>query len=1738
MDNTHPKFLFSRNGILKFARIALRGNCSLTEVRNQEPTLTYVLKEKLHEGSETVIYRAIRTSDHQPVIIKTTRSEHPSPEKLASLQHEYSILRELELKGVIRAYGLESQKNRLSLILEDFGGQPLSKLARAQRFTLETVLEIAIAVAGTVEQLHAHPILHKDLKPHNILLNTATRQLKLIDFSVATRLSRESQRAVSPTTLEGTLAYMSPEQTGRMNRVVDPRSDLYSLGVTLYELLTGTLPFHATDPREMIHSHIARQPLPPRQRDQSVPQVLSDIVMKLLAKAAEDRYQSAHGLRLDLQECLQRLRASGKITDFPIGRHDHDGELRIPQRLYGREAESAALLASFDRTSRGAVEIILLSGYAGVGKSTLAQEIYKGIAQRGGYFISGKFDQLGHHVPYAPMARAFGDLIRQLLTEPPAILDAWKQKLLAALGGNGPLLTSLIPELALVIGPQPGVPELGPTESKNRFSLVFQNFLRVFSTSEHPLVLFLDDLQWADPASLKLLQILLSDPELGHLQLIGAYRDQEVDALHPLAVTLGELRKAGSRIEEYNLKPLGLMHVAQLLVATLGCNQERIAPLAQLVFHKTQGNPFFVNQFLSALHKERLLAYDSRAGVWEWDLQRIAEAQVTDNVVDFMAAKLRRLSPATQRLLMVASCIGHRFEIGALAALYDKTPAEIADPLWQAMQEGLIVPLGSQYRFLASGGESGPSPLHGTADQAAHVACRFLHDRVQQAAYALIPESEKQQLHLRIGQRLKAQHQSSQVEDELFELVNHLNYAAPLISAAQECIELARLNYRASTRARAATAYATAASYCRAGIALLPQGSWDAEHELTFGLHAVRAECEYLSGQFQEAEALFQLLLAHTHSVFEQVHVHSLRMVMYITQGLFADAIDAGRIGLRLFGIDLPEQEAEQQAALAAAHERMQVSRAGRSMAALLDAPAMTSPQQHAISKLYMELVAPAYFTSPTLFSLITARMVHLSLEYGNSELSPYGYLAHGFLLAAAMGQPAEAYEFGQLGLALHEKYHSSSLTCRLNFLFGIYQHLCRPLRTAVPCLMKAVHSGLQTGDLTYASFACHHLGFTRLGLGDELGAVREEVDRFLALMHKTQDMVSLRTLTITRQAIACLQGRTSDVLTLNDERFDEQEFVAAAQAAKFPMGCCYFYFTKLQLLYIYGDYPGARAMAEQAEALQWSAFGLYYRTELPLYICLTLAACYPAAAAAEQVRYLAAMQRHHAQIGEWTKGCPENFQHHQLLVAAELARLSHNEAEAIGLYEQAIAVAQQSGFVHLAAIACELAAKLHLSRQRLQLAGLYFREAKYCYGRWGATAKVRQLVEQYPELTSDPAELPLGTVNAATVSSSSAHAAGLDVATLIGAAQAIAGEMVHAQVLTQLMRSVLTNSGAQRGFLLIPGLDGLTIEAAMYTDPDSIEVGLATPMAADARLATTIVHYVARSRETVVLGNARSESRFAADPYIAAEQPKSILCLALLHREHLPGILYLENNATFDAFTKERVELLRFLSSQAAIAMENARLYTDVQQASRELQRANEELETQVCQRTEELRGATDLLRGTNEALMQRTEELRQANQLLQKELAERERSEKARAALQEEIITVQSARLAEMSTPLIPITDRIVVMPLIGTMDAARAQQVLETALSGTQRHSAQVVILDITGMTHMDTSVAGTLLNTARALRLLGADAVLTGIRAEFAQLLVTLGIDLAGLVTRSTLQSGIAYALNRTRESERS
>ncbi len=1517
----------------------------------------FTLTNLLHEGTETLVYEAQRDQDGLPVVAKVPKSAYPSARELARLQNEYSILRDLKHPHVVKALALEPHQSGLALILERVPARPLSARLRQGRLGIESALKLAHALALVLAAVHKAGVIHKDIKPQNILVEDETDKVTLIDFGIAARLPQETQAVVPAESLEGTLVYMSPEQTGRMNRPIGHRTDFYSLGVTLYEMLTGAPPFHSSDASELVHCHIAQLPLPPERMNPEIPAALSALVMKLLAKNAEDRYQSAGGLAQDLMHCLSEWQSSGTIQAFDLGRKDLNPELQVPHTLIGREAQVSTLLSAFDRVRAGGVELLLVTGPPGIGKSSLIGEVHPALARYGGLFISGKFDPLNRSTPFSAFVAAFQELVRQLLGERPERLAAWKTTLCSALGTNGGLLTALIPGLDLIIGAQAAPEELGPTEAKNRFGLVLQDFVRSLCSPAHPLVLYLDDLQWADSASLWLVQTLLSDPARQNLLLIGAYRSSEVDAAHPLTATLDKLRQHGLAPTQLQLGPLDAASTRLLLAETL---QQEASPeldaLTHLVLTKTHGNPFFLLQFLRTLVQRSLLWADLDQGRWNWNLKEIAAAPLTENVMDFIAEQLHQFSQDTQHALAVSACIGYEFDLGTLARTLDQTPAATAAVLWPALRAGLLIPLSSNYRLL-TGGEASDA---NTRSDAAIITYRFLHDRTRQVALQRLSEVDRVATHLRIGRHLHERLSSDSSSDLLFDVVSHLNAGAAQIADAAERRDLAALNQRAARLARSATAYAAATSFLQAAQSLLGADAQTADPQFDFSVRRDLAESLYLVGEFGRADQQLGALLSCDLSTIQRASILGLRLMLYTSQGRFEEGMQAGLEGLALLGVSLPSTAEGCKAALLAEVMAIEQRMASLSTDAVLDAPRLQDPEKIAVLQLMVMLSQPAYQVAPPLAALVMAKQAHHSLDHGHAALSPYGYVAYGLILAGLLGRYDEADTFGRLARQLVERTGFSEVACKVRFMYAIYAPYKHPLRETLTEFAQAQQIGLDTGDLFYASLAFSYLPLTQLRLGDPLEATRRELQRGMAAMKRTKDLINTGAHELLMQVAAALSDQTHSPTSLADEHFNESDWLARMDAMRFGAGRCLFHLYKLQLSYLHGDYAAALSFAEHAEKSLATALGMHWTTDLAFYAGLAAASALAEGTDLPQDAVRASLSRHREQVAALAAACPENAQHRLLLLDAEHARATGDRGRALDLFDRAVEQAGRSGLAQEEALANELCGRLYLQLGRRKVAALFLSEARHGYERWGAAAKVRQISEKYGALLAEGSPRPSTRAPASEPSegSSTVWMPGrrIDMDHALKAAQAISSEIVLDKVLERVMRVVLSSAGAQRGFLVLERDGALWVKAVLTLNPPRAEIGIHTPIGDRDDFAASVVHYVARTRELVLLGHAAKDTRFSADPYIQAQRPKSILCMALQHKGRLSGVLYLENNSSIDAFTSDRVELLRILSSQATISLENGFLFDNLQSATEKLRQANDTLEQQVAQRTAQL--------------------------------------------------------------------------------------------------------------------------------------------------------------------------------------
>jgi PAS domain S-box-containing protein len=1464
----------------------------------------------LSEDSERIVCRTWRLTDDgawRSILTVRLAEEHPRPASLDRLIHEYDLKEELNGPWAVRPLELGREAGRTMLVLEDPGGEPLEPLLCAP-MEVRDFLHLAINISATLSKVHRRGLVHKDIKPANIVVDRTTGEARLTGFGIASRLPRERQTPEPPESIAGTLAYMAPEQTGRMNRSIDARSDLYALGVTLYQMLTGSLPFTATDPMEWIHCHIARQPVPPSERLGNVPAQVSRIIIKLLAKTAEDRYQTAAGLESDLRRCLAACEAQRQIDDFPLGEDDTPDRLLIAEKLYGRAHELDSLLASFDRVvTSGAPEMVLVSGYSGIGKSAVVHELHKALVPPRGLLASGKFDQYKRDIPYSTLVQAFQSLVRALLGKSEADLASWRATLLEALGPNGRLMTDLVPELNLVIGEQPPVFELPPQDAQRRFQLVFRRFIGVFARAEHPLALFLDDLQWLDAATLDLLEDLLTQVDVRHLLLIGAYRDNEVDAAHPLMHKLEAIRNAGGRVEQITLAPLANEHVGQLIADALRCEAGCTAPLTQLVHEKTAGNPFFVIQFLYALAEEHLLAFDHGSSCWTWDLERIREKGYTDNVVDLMVGRLNRLPAETQKALQLLACLGNAAEITMLSIVLETSAEQVQAALFEAVRQGLVERLDGSYRFI--------------------------HDRAHEAAYSLIPEASRAADHLRIGRLLAVRTPPEQREEAIFEIVNQLNRGAALIPSQEEREQLAEFNLLAGKRAKGSTAYASALNYLVSGAALLPGDSWERQHDLIFALELHRAECEFLTGALAEAEQRLGALSARALTTLERASVACLRVDLYTTLDQGSRAIAVGLEYLRHLGIDWSPHPTEDEARRE--YERIWSQLGSRTIESLIDLPLMSNAESLATLDVLTKLGPPAHWTDANLRSLVICRAVNLSLEGGNCDGSSYAYVVLGRIAGPEFGDYQAGLRFGRLGYELVEQRGLKRFQARtyLNFGWGL-MFWTRHVREGRDLLRRAFETANQIGDLTFAAYYYTHLNTNLLAAGDPLDKAQVEVEHGLAFAQTMRFGFAIDTIAGQLGLIRTLRGLTPIFGCFDDGQFDE--LLLESRFSRNPdlaLAAGPYWTRKLQARFFAGEYPAAIEASSRVQSLLWTMVSHFETAEYHFYGALSRAAVCDPTLVGDRRQHIEALAAHYKQLEVWATACPDNFENRAALVGAEIARLEGRDRDAMDLYEQAIRSSQANGFVHNEALAYELAARFYAMRGFEEFARVYLRNARDRYLHWRAYGKVRQLDQLYPPLGKEGrVPGPTGTIGAPVE-----H---LDLATVIRVSEAVSGEIVLDKLLHTLLRTALEHAGAERGLLILSRGTERRIAAEATTSGDTVTVQLSDEAVTAAALPELILQYVLHTQETVVLDDAATRSQFSEDPYIHQRQARSILCLPLTNQAKLIGILYLENNLAPRVFAPDRTAVLKLLASQAAISLENTRLYRDLAERESKIRR------------------------------------------------------------------------------------------------------------------------------------------------------------------------------------------------------
>jgi diguanylate cyclase (GGDEF)-like protein len=1492
----------------------------------------YEIIEPLHASARSLVYRARSAAERAPLIVKIPNTDCPSHEDVSRFKREFALARRCAHPGVVRPLALGQQGGRWVMLQEDIVGTALSVLLRDRAAALQPGLPlddffaIALQLCAALDAVHGQGIIHNDITPSNLVWNGARRQLQLIDFGIAGELAQEVQGIVHPYALEGTLPYMAPERTGRMNRLVDYRADYYSLGATWYELLTGQPPFAGSDAMELVHSHIARVPDWSHPALAGGPPGLEAILRRLLEKNAEQRYQTLHALALDVQAC----RAGAGGTVLPLtGMADRHRPFNVSQRLYGRERETAALLAAFERTAGGASELLLVAGPAGSGKSAVVDEVQPAIVSRRGCFLSGKFDQYRRDVPYAPLIQAFQELLHQLLSEPAPGLRRWAERLRTALGDSLGVLAQLIPELILVAGPAEadtgGGAALAPDQAQARLDRAFHRLVQVFATAGHPLVLFLDDLQWADPPTLRLVELFLREREPGHMLLIGAYRDNEVTAAHPLTGLCERLQRHGARLTRLALAPLAESDVARLVADSLHVTAATAAPLAHLCQRKTGGNPFFLNQFLHAIHDAGQLHYQPEHDCWRWDLAVLEQAAYTDNVVELLVEKIRRLPPATQQLLQQAAAVGNQFRLDTLAVLMDAAPAQAQHILWPALQAGLIQPRDLRYKYL--------DPDAAVTD----VSYRFLHDRVQQAAYALVMPDARAALHLRIGRLLLRHADERQLEEELFAIVEQYNAGRALVEDGQERLQLAQLNCRAGLKARRSAAFQATLEHMGIGLALLPEPAWQGHDALWLELQLGAAEAAYLCGQFERAEAIYPLLMAHCAAPLDQVRCIAVQSHQYQLQGRLLDAIAVLRAGLALLGMAIPYDVAELGARSDALYAQIERHPQARDTQALLDAPELDDGPALAAMQMMQSMWMAAYYAGQQELSVhMVLSMTQLSMQQGSSDFSAVAYVGHALMLALRTGDMDLAYRFGEMALALARRRSNLQTRTLTGLMFAaLCNHWVRSLRSSDALYDEAFGWALDIADYVQVGVVAAVRATDRLILGDYLPELKLAIAHDLLLMRANgQQAMADCCVAAAVQPIKCLMGQTPDGSSYDDDGFNEARFLERYGDSR--LFRAYFLQSKIRNAWLF-DGADAEALAGQLELVAQMMRGQAKVPDATFYAALIWIRALrrdPQRADADALRTrIATLQE---SLARWAALGPALFVARHCLVLAELARSAQDLALATRHYQRGMDAA--AGYVPLQALGNELCGECWLEQGQPRVAAVYLAEALARYRQWGADGKASVLSHRHGAM------LGTGQAGAGWAAPSApgwstrgrpGANAELDLMTLLKAAQALSHEIGLGNVLRRLIAIVCENSGAQVARLLLLEQDVWRLEVEAVDGVTAVLQARAVDLdaASDPQFPLSLLRYVMRAGVEVIEDNLAGAARFAADPYVCQSGPRSVMCLPIRQAGRLDGILYLENGLAEGTFTAARVEFLRILCAQAIASIAHARLHDSLEQ-------------------------------------------------------------------------------------------------------------------------------------------------------------------------------------------------------------
>lgn len=1468
----------------------------------------YTVAEQIDETLGFTVFSGHRQGDSTPVTITWFKDRNPTASDTARFVQKHKTIQKLDLDGIVKIIEIIQQDDQHVLISEAFDGVSIDKTLRKGPFDIQTFLNIGLKLSETLGNLHKQELTHEAIKPRNVFINTETKQVEITNFGVSSFLTKENDDIYHSEVLESTLPYISPEQTARVNRSVDYRTDLYSLGILFYEMLIGKAPFLSADPMEIIYSHIAISPTPPGSISENIPQMISRIIQKLLMKAAEERYQNAFGLMADLKECQKRYRNKTGISHFALAQKDRSNRFIIPQKLYGREGEIAHLLSLFEEVRQGKGQIALIAGKPGIGKSALVHEIQKSVVTKRGYFISGKYERFRRDVPYSSIIQAYQNLIGQILAENEQEVEKWKGKLMQALGKNARVITDVIPNVQLIIGEQPSVPELGAEDSANRFVHVLEKFVRVFPQENHPVVLFLDDLQWADLASLQLIEKIICGNDIKHFFIIGTYRDDEVTEEHPLMIMGRNLSRESIQINRINLKPLDIDAIIHLLTEYLHCPHEESQELGELIHTKTGGNPFFVIQILKILFDDKLIELDKNS-VWQWHTSKIREMRVTDNLVDLLVGKINKLSKGTRETLKISACIGNRFDLETVAVIQEIPIDETLANFTEAISEGLVT--GNRNLLI------------------------FHHDRIQEAAYSLIPDRIKGQYHYKIGKLALEKTTSEAFKKQLFYIVDQLNEGSEWILDDAERVKLIEMNLQAGKKANASAAFYPASKYFNVALKLHSEDSWEKQYKLTLDTYSQTIETAYLNGEFDRLNYLADMALERVRNVVDTINILSTRIKAYTAQQNFGKAIEAGVSALNSLGVDIPS--APDDTLLGEQTLEVMQSISGKTDADLIDQADMTNPEMLSAIRILADILSPSYQSASGLSPFIILQQLKIHLTYGNHPLAAYAYANYGIILIVGMADIDGGYRFGKLAFKIIDKYNAQGLKSDIVYLYNLFiRHWKEDDERCAAAGLEAYQIGIEAGSLSPAAFGLMLADTYSVGSAVKL----TELERNMAEHHKMIDQIHQRNVInihgIWWQMVINLLGKSDTPTLLVGTAIDETKLEKELLDKRDYSALCNLYSAKFQLYNAFEEFSNAYEYIVKAERYAESVQGTLAAVHINFFGSIIRLINYPSEPGDQQDSILKKVTENQALLKKWSDATPTKFLYRYYLVEAESARISSDIISAMDHYEKALDLCEINTDPYGMAIASELAARFYISIDKKKIASIYMTTAFNWHFNRGAKAVTKHLENNYSEIL---ASLPIitNTGSPIALNTGSQTSEKLDVSTVIKASQAISGEIVLENLLSKMMRIAIENAGAEKGYLILLEGNKLLVEAEASPGIETVAVLSSIPIENHQGLSVAVVNYVARTKEPLLLGDAAKEGGFTKDSYITAHQTKSILCLPILNQGRLFGILYLENNLSIGTFTSDRLELLSIISSQVAISIENARHYSNLEHRVKE---------------------------------------------------------------------------------------------------------------------------------------------------------------------------------------------------------